>query len=85
MADDKKNELDFEKQLAQLEKIVAEMEKGDMSLEASLNAYEEGVKLTRECQTALDSAQQRINILVEKNGMMVEEPFDPQTNDPSAT
>ena len=77
MTDKKTQEPDFEQQLAQLEQIVAAMEKGDMSLEESLKAYEQGIKLTRECQSALDSAQQRINILIEKNGLTVEEPFEP--------
>lgn len=67
---------DFEKQLSELEKIVADMERGEMTLEESLQAYERGVQLTRECQTALDSAQQRIDVLTEKNGIQVEEPFD---------
>lgn len=67
---------DFEKQLSELEKIVADMERGEMTLEESLQAYERGVKLTRECQAALDSAQQRIDVLTEKNGIVVEEPFD---------
>ena len=67
---------DFENQLAELEKIVTAMEQGEMTLEESLQAYEKGVKLTRECQMALDSAQQRIDILSEKNGLSVEEPFD---------
>ena len=69
----------FEKQLSELEKIVADMEKGEMTLEESLQAYERGVKLTRECQAALDSAQQRISILTEKNGLMTEEPFDSES------
>ena len=68
--------VDFENQLAELEKIVTAMEQGDMTLEESLQAYEKGVKLTRECQIVLDSAQQRIAILSEKNGLSVEEPFD---------
>lgn len=66
---------DFENQLAALEDIVAEMEKGEMTLEESLRAYERGIKLTRDCQAALDSAQQRINVLTEKNGLLSEEPF----------
>jgi len=70
---------DFEKQLSELEKIVADMERGEMTLEESLQAYERGVKLTRECQAALDSAQQRIDVLTEKNGMTVEEPFDSES------
>ena len=70
------NILNFEKQLSELEKIVADMERGDMSLEESLQAYERGVQLTRECQAALDSAQQRINVLTEKNGVLAEQPFE---------
>lgn len=68
--------LDFEQQLKELESIVASMEKGELSLEDSLKAYEKGIKLTRECQTALDKAQQRIDILVERDGKLVEEPFE---------
>ncbi|MBC6428769.1 MAG: exodeoxyribonuclease VII small subunit [Cellvibrionales bacterium] len=58
--------LEFEKHLAELEQIVAAMERGDMSLEESLQAYERGVALTRQCQAALDSAQQRIEVLATK-------------------
>jgi len=68
--------LDFEQQLKALEDIVASMEKGDLSLEDSLKAYEKGVQLTRECQTALDNAQQRIDMLVERDGKLTEEPFE---------
>jgi len=72
---------DFEKQLNELEKIVAEMERGDMTLEESLAAYERGIKLTRECQSALDTAQQRITQLTEKNGTFTEEPLDLANSD----
>ena len=72
---------DFENQLAELEEIVAQMETGEMTLEDSLKAYERGIKLTRECQSALDSAQQRINILMERNGTLTEEPFDTPDSD----
>ena len=68
--------LNFEQQLKELEDIVASMEKGDLTLEESLKAYEKGIRLTRECQTALDDAQQRIEILVEREGKLVEEPFE---------
>ena len=68
--------LDFEQQLKALEDIVVSMEKGDLSLEDSLKAYEKGVQLTRECQTALDNAQQRIDMLVERDGKLTEEPFE---------
>lgn len=68
--------LDFEKQLKALEDIVASMEKGELSLEDSLKAYENGVRLARDCQTALDEAQQRIDILVQRGDELTEEPFE---------
>lgn len=52
------------------------MEAGDLSLEASLAAFEAGVKLTRECQQALTEAEQKVSLLMEKNGEIVSEPFD---------
>lgn len=68
--------LNFEKQLKELEEVVANMEAGELTLEESLKAYEKGIRLTRECQTALDDAQQRIDILVERDGKLTEEPFE---------
>lgn len=53
----------FEQALAELEKIVASMESGDMSLEASLVAYERGVELARACQTQLQQAEQQVRVL----------------------
>ena len=50
---------DFEKSLDELEKLVRDLEQGELSLEQSLAAFERGVKLTRECQSALKSAEQR--------------------------
>jgi len=71
---------DFEQKLAELEQIVTELEKGDLTLEQSLQAYEEGIGLTRECQSALDVAQQRIHVLMEKNGVTSEEPLPTDTS-----
>ena len=68
--------LNFEKQLKELEEVVANMEAGELTLEESLKAYEKGIRLTRECQAALDDAQQRIDILVERDGKLTEEPFE---------
>ncbi len=53
----------FESSLAELENLVKQMEQGDMTLEASLAAYERGVKLSRQCQEALSKAQFRIQEL----------------------
>ena len=58
----------FEEALEELESIVAKMEQGDMSLEASLEAFERGVSLTRHCQQALKEAEQKVSILVENMG-----------------
>ena len=57
---------DFEKSLQQLEDIVSKMEQGQLSLEQSLNAFEEGVKLTRSCQESLRSAEQRVTQLTQE-------------------
>ena len=65
----------FEKSLEQLEQLVEQMEAGDLSLEESLNTFEKGIKLTRECVQALAQAEQRIKLLVEKNGEIKEEDF----------
>ncbi len=58
-------ELDFEAALAELEQLVDRMEAGDMTLEASLAAFERGVSLTRQCQGALRSAELRVQQLTE--------------------
>ena len=56
-------EISFEKALEKLEKIVEELEAGDLSLDDSLKKYEEGIKLARACQGKLDKAKQRIEEL----------------------
>lgn len=61
----------FEASLARLETLVEQMESGDLSLDDNLKLFEEGIKLTRECQQALASAEQKVNALLEKNGELV--------------
>ncbi|MGO2415314.1 MULTISPECIES: exodeoxyribonuclease VII small subunit [Cobetia] len=56
---------DFAATLARLEGLVTRLEAGDMSLEASLGAFEEGVRLAREAQQRLDSAELRLQALIE--------------------
>jgi exodeoxyribonuclease VII small subunit len=58
----------FEGSLEQLETLVAAMEDGELSLEESLEAFEKGVKLTRECQTALRQAEQKVQVLLDESG-----------------
>ncbi len=59
----KKSGFQFEKALAELESIVSRIEEGELSLEESLAAFEQGVQLTRDCQKALDEAEQKVEIL----------------------
>ena len=63
-----KKEIDLEKSLVQLEKLVEELESGDLSLEKAMQKFEQGVKLTRSCQTALKDAEQRVEILMKSAG-----------------
>ena len=58
----------FEASLKKLEGLVDQMESGELSLEASLKIFEEGIKLTRECQKALKEVEQKVSLLMEKNG-----------------
>ncbi len=71
--------VDFESALDQLEKLVSSMEEGDLSLEESLQAFEKGVKLTRDCQSALQQAEQKVQILLDDNGNT--EPLDFDADD----
>lgn len=72
----KSKAIDFEKSLAELENLVNRMEQGDSSLEDSLKDFERGIELTRNCQTALTEAEQKVQILLKKNGKAVD--FDPE-------
>lgn len=65
----------FEASIKQLEALVSRMEKGDLSLEESLKAFEEGVKLTRLCQETLATAQQKVQALMQQNGNTVLQPM----------
>lgn len=74
---------DFEKSLAELEEIVAGMERGDLSLEESLKQFERGIALTRSCQKALQQAEQKVEILLKKSGVEAVDilPFDAEDED----
>ena len=69
---------DFEKSLMELETIVVRMEEGDQSLEASLKDFERGMALAQICRSSLDAAEQKVQTLIEKNGELQTEPFEPQ-------
>ncbi|MCH8944813.1 MAG: exodeoxyribonuclease VII small subunit [Proteobacteria bacterium] len=66
MASTKK--FDLEKSLAALEKLVTELESGDLPLEKAMQKFEEGIKLTRGCQAALKEAEQKVQILLKSAG-----------------
>jgi len=67
---------DFEASLKELETLVESMEQGDLSLEESLGHFERGVQLSRACQQALKTAEQKVEILMKKNGQDEITPFD---------
>ena len=68
MASKQQPEFNFEDALEELERLVSSMEEGELSLEDSMTAFEKGIKLTRECQTALQKAEQKVQILLNESG-----------------
>ena len=64
-SDDPSNEaeVDFESALKELETLVSRMESGELSLDASLKAFERGIELTRKCQSSLEAAELRVQTL----------------------
>lgn len=73
-------EIKFEEALKNLEKIVDELESGDLPLDKSLAKYEEGVRLVRLCQKKLQEAKKKIEILVKtKDGKIKIEPFEEES------
>lgn len=67
--------LNFESALTELETVITNMESGQLSLEESLQKFEQGVTLARRCQEALKTAEQKVQILISKNGELKSEPF----------
>lgn len=64
MTEPRRPRIDLEKALAELESIVGQLESGELSLEKSLKQFERGVRLSRECQAALQEAEQRVQLLM---------------------
>ncbi len=70
----------FESSLEALERIVRDLEQGELPLEKSLELFEQGVKLSRECQERLNQAERRIEILMRDNqGRPSARPFEPES------
>ena len=66
----------FEEQMEALEEIVEELEKGELSLEDSVSKFEEGIKISNQCNKTLEEAEKKITILVNQEGEMKEENFE---------
>ncbi len=66
----------FEEQMENLEKIVGELEKGDLNLDDSVAKFEEGIKISKECNKILQEAEKKITMLVNENGETKEENFE---------
>jgi exodeoxyribonuclease VII small subunit len=69
----------FEDCLERLEKIVQELEKGEVPLEKSLTLFEEGMQLSASCRKQLEEAEGKVEILLKQNGKLQTEPFEPPT------
>jgi exodeoxyribonuclease VII small subunit len=71
----------FEDALNKLEKIVSQLEEGDISLEESLKLFEEGIRLSRVCNQKLDEVEKRVEILIKgEDGTIKTKPFAPSIN-----
>ena len=67
----------FEECLERLEKIVQELEKGEVPLEKSLTLFEEGMQLSAACRKVLEEAEGKVEILLKQNGKLQAEAFEP--------
>jgi exodeoxyribonuclease VII small subunit len=75
---------DFERSLARLEEVVRRLESPQVSLDDAMKLFEEGVALSRECQTQLEEAEGRVEILLKKaDSKLTAEPFDPESESES--
>ncbi len=75
----KRKAKDFETALEELEELVETLEKGELSLDETLQQFERGIKLTRTCQSALKNAEQKVELLIKQAGKTDLEPFDPDS------
>ena len=70
---------EFEKSLARLEEVVKRLESTDLALDEAMKLFEEGVKLSRECQEQLEEAEGKVEILLKKaDGKIAAEQFEPE-------
>lgn len=76
MADASEKSESFEAALDRLEKIVKELENGDLPLERSIELFEKGMELSETCRKQLSDAETRVEVLLKRQGKMVAEPFE---------
>lgn len=76
MAKGKEKEPGFEESLGALEKIVAQLESGELPLERALEIFEDGVGLARRCQSQLEEAERKVEVLLRERGEIKTVPFD---------
>lgn len=75
-----KTNFNFETALEELDQLVEKMEKGDLSLEASLSSFEHGVALVKNCQAALKAAEQKVQILIQNQDKSNLKKFDKESD-----
>lgn len=75
---------DLEKSLADINKLIEKMEHGELSLEQSLAEFEKGITLIKHCQKVLTEAEQKVNLLMEKNGQASLTPYHSDDEDANA-
>ncbi|WP_320823318.1 exodeoxyribonuclease VII small subunit [Reinekea sp.] len=68
----------FEDKLSTLETLVEQLESGQLSLDEAMNAFEQGIKLTRDCQDSLATAEQKVQVLMTQNGQQSLQPLPEQ-------
>lgn len=69
-------DFNFEDAIAELEKIAQELENGKLNLDEAIKKFEVGMELSKKCTDYLENAEKKINVLVDKNGELVEEKFE---------
>lgn len=72
----KENNGNFEESMKKLEDIVIELENGNLNLDESVNKFEEGMKISKQCNRILEEAEKKITILLENDGELEEENFE---------
>ena len=72
----------FEKSLEKLEGLVKKLESGELDLDQSLKAFEEGVRLSRVCEKKLNEAEKRIEVLLKNNNNFDTKPFSDESSNP---